>query len=72
MIEQAATDLYRPNSGFTERDFDLAVISKALGGTKLLYALQNAFGLPSDTMLKEHHPLLKLVASVGRPCRGKC
>ncbi|KAJ3873045.1 hypothetical protein F5051DRAFT_381541 [Lentinula edodes] len=64
-LKSCVDQLYSPRSGFSKRDFDLAFIAKSLGGPRLLYAFQHAFGLPSTSTLARQSPLPEL-----RPCLG--
>ncbi|EDR04579.1 uncharacterized protein LACBIDRAFT_330513 [Laccaria bicolor S238N-H82] len=58
---------YRPHSGWTEREFDTAFLTKAIGGPRLLYALQKAEGYPSLSTLRKRKPIPELSVSVGKP-----
>ena len=44
-LQQAINGVYRPHSRFNERDFDIAFLVKAIGGPRLLYALQKFMAL---------------------------
>ncbi|PPR04251.1 hypothetical protein CVT26_004196 [Gymnopilus dilepis] len=69
LLERAIRGLYSPHGGFSERDFDLGLISQALGGTKLLHALHHALGLPSESTLRRHHRIPRLLASIAVPSK---
>ncbi|KAH6916539.1 hypothetical protein BKA70DRAFT_1502864, partial [Coprinopsis sp. MPI-PUGE-AT-0042] len=64
LLERAVKGL-RTAKGFSERDYDIALIAKALGGPRLLYALQKAYGLPSQTTLRNHQRIPTMLTSVG-------
>jgi len=66
LLERAVKGL-RTAKGFSERDYDKALIAKALGGPRLLYALQKAHGLPSQTTLRNHQSIPTMLTSVGVP-----
>ncbi|KAF8056034.1 hypothetical protein FPV67DRAFT_1457452 [Lyophyllum atratum] len=51
-LVQAVDGVYAPRSGWTDREYDIAFLAKALGGTRLLYVLQKAEAYPSYTTLK--------------------
>ncbi|KAK7037056.1 hypothetical protein R3P38DRAFT_2517108 [Favolaschia claudopus] len=59
--------LYSPRGGFSARDLDLSFLAKAIGGPRLLYALQKAFGLASVSTIRRHAKVPKLVPSIGVP-----
>ena len=46
LIQKAIAGIYVPQ-GFSNRDLDIAFLVKAIGGPRLLYALQKSYGLPS-------------------------
>ncbi|TFK17327.1 hypothetical protein FA15DRAFT_605329 [Coprinopsis marcescibilis] len=71
LLERALKGLHRARGGFSSRDLDIAFLAKALGGPKLLYALQKAFGLASRTTLRQAKKIPVLVPSIGRPTPGK-
>jgi hypothetical protein len=50
-LHRAIDGIYKPLSGWTDREFDVAFLIKAIGGPRLLYALQNAEGYPSLSTL---------------------
>ncbi|KDR69600.1 hypothetical protein GALMADRAFT_77244 [Galerina marginata CBS 339.88] len=66
-LEQAINGTYAPRSGWTNREYDIAFLAKALSGTRLLYALQKAEGYPSNTTLKRRRPISEITVSIGRP-----
>ncbi|KAF6752932.1 hypothetical protein DFP72DRAFT_814901 [Ephemerocybe angulata] len=67
LLERALKGLHRARGGFSARDLDVAFLAKAIGGPRLLYALQKAFGLPSATTLRKEQKIPALVPSIGRP-----
>ncbi|KAF9012121.1 hypothetical protein BDZ89DRAFT_1167353 [Hymenopellis radicata] len=66
-IQRCLTSNYRPRSGFTQRDFDKAFLSKSYGGDRMLNTLQRAEGYPSRTTLLKHHHVPQLLPSLGIP-----
>ncbi|KAF8055441.1 hypothetical protein FPV67DRAFT_1435919 [Lyophyllum atratum] len=66
-LQLSLDGLYSPRGGYTDRDLDIAFIAKALGGQRLLYALQKAKGLPSERTVRRRCPVPKLLASIGIP-----
>ncbi|KAF6753825.1 hypothetical protein DFP72DRAFT_1069028 [Ephemerocybe angulata] len=66
LLERAVSE-FRTAKGFSERDLDLALIVKALGGPRLLFALQKAHGLPSESTLRRRQHIPTLLASIGVP-----
>ncbi|KZT71915.1 hypothetical protein DAEQUDRAFT_664994, partial [Daedalea quercina L-15889] len=66
-LQRALDGLYNPRSGFTQDELDVAFIAKALGGQRLLYALQKSHGLPSHRTVQRHCPIPRMVVSVGKP-----
>ncbi|KAJ3911479.1 hypothetical protein F5877DRAFT_20743, partial [Lentinula edodes] len=65
-LEDCINQMYSPRGNFSRRDYDIAFIAKSLGGPRLLYALQKAFGLPSRTALSKNAHVPEL-----RPCISK-
>ena len=66
-LESAISGLYRPQGGFTQRDFDVSFLVKSLGGPRLLYALQQSHGLASWRTVRRHVKIPKLISSIGVP-----
>ena len=66
-LESAISGLYRPRGGFTQRDFNVSFLVKALGGPRLLYALQRSHGLSSWRTVRRHVKIPKLIPSIGVP-----
>ena len=54
-IYKAIEGLYFPHGGFSRRELDMAFLAKALGGPRLLYALQKFFGLPSRNTISRQN-----------------
>ncbi|KAJ7315740.1 hypothetical protein DFH08DRAFT_820317 [Mycena albidolilacea] len=67
ILQRAVDGKYRARGGFNERDMDIAFLVKAIGGPRLLYALQKSHGLASGTTVRKHSKIPKLVASIGIP-----
>jgi len=66
-LQAAISGTYTPRSGWTQREFDIAFLIKALGGPQLLYTLQVAEGYPSLTTLRKHKKVPDIVISSGVP-----
>ncbi|KIM35830.1 hypothetical protein M413DRAFT_36514, partial [Hebeloma cylindrosporum] len=66
-LHRAITGVYSPKSGWTSRELDVAFLIKAIGGPRLLYALQKAEGYPSLSTLRRRRPIRTLRVSVGIP-----
>ncbi|KAK7471312.1 hypothetical protein VKT23_002721 [Stygiomarasmius scandens] len=69
LLNRAINGLYAPRKGFTERDLDVAFLVKALGGTRLLYALQKSHRLASESTVRRHKKIPRLLASVHIPTK---
>jgi len=67
LLDHAISGLYRPRGGFLKRDLDIALLVKAIGGPRLLYALGKSHGLASWRTVKRHLKIPKLLPSVGIP-----
>lgn len=59
--------LYNPRTGFTTRNYDLAFLCKAIGGPRLLFSFQKAFGLISERTLKRGGRIPSFLISTGIP-----
>ena len=66
-LHHAITGTYSPKSGWTPYELDVAFLVKAIGGPRLLYALQKAEGYPSLSTLYRRKPIPRLTVSVGVP-----
>ncbi|KAG6820014.1 hypothetical protein H0H93_006478 [Arthromyces matolae] len=69
-LERATGDVAIGRSNderWTDRELDLALLARSLGGPKLLYALQKAQGYPSDRTLRRQRPLISLQGSLKCP-----
>ncbi|KAJ6569180.1 hypothetical protein B0H19DRAFT_1065949 [Mycena capillaripes] len=69
ILERALAGLYRPRGGFTKCELDISFLAKALGGPKLLYALQKSQGLASVSTVLQHQPIPQLLPSIGVPLK---
>jgi hypothetical protein len=67
ILERALRKLYRVRGGFSKRELDISFLVKAIGGPKLLYALQKSLGLASVSTVRRSHQVPKLVGSIGTP-----
>lgn len=66
-LDRAISGTYAPQSGWTDREFAVAFLVKAIGGSRLLYTLQKAEGYPSVTTLRRRKPIPEVVPSLGTP-----
>ncbi|KAJ7810978.1 hypothetical protein B0H14DRAFT_2606859 [Mycena olivaceomarginata] len=69
ILQRALAGLYRPRGGFNKRELDISFLAKALGGPKLLYALQKSQGLASVSTVHRHQAIPQLVPSIGVPSK---
>ncbi|RDB15564.1 hypothetical protein Hypma_004145 [Hypsizygus marmoreus] len=67
LLHRAIEGLYSPRGGFTTRQLDVSFLTEALGGSRLLYALQKALGLASSSTVRRHHKIPRLLPSIGEP-----
>ncbi|KAK7041233.1 hypothetical protein R3P38DRAFT_2768597 [Favolaschia claudopus] len=67
ILERTLRKLYRVRGGFNERELDISFLVKAIGGPKLLYALQKALGLTSVSTIRRRHRVPKLLPSLATP-----
>ncbi|KAJ7724109.1 hypothetical protein B0H16DRAFT_1333685 [Mycena metata] len=67
MLDRALRKVYRVGGGYSQRELDISFLVKAIGGPKLLYALQKSMGLASVFTVKKHCKVPKLIASIGTP-----
>lgn len=66
-LEETVKGLYTPHGGWSQREYDLAFLAKALGGPRLLFAMQKAFGLPSTSTLLRNYPLPSIHICLSEP-----
>ena len=66
-LHRAIDGTYSPLSGWTSHEFDVAFLIKAIGGPRLLYALQKAEGYPSLSTLRKQKPFPEVAVSVKVP-----
>ena len=66
-LHRAIDGTYSPLSGWTSRELDVAFLIKAIGGPRLLYALQKAEGYPSLSTLRRRKPIAEVSVSVRVP-----
>lgn len=66
-LQLAVMGAYRPRSGWTARELDVAFLIKAHGGSRLLYAAQQEDSYPSRTTLERRKPIPELTVSVSIP-----
>ncbi|KAJ7099638.1 hypothetical protein C8R43DRAFT_964190 [Mycena crocata] len=69
ILERALRKVYQVRGGFNKRELDTSFLVKAIGGPKLLYALQKSLGLASLSTIRRHHKVPKLIASIGTPTK---
>lgn len=66
-LEGAITGSFRPRGNWTDREYDIAYLVKALGGPRLSFVLQKAQSSPSVSSLRRHKPTPKLLVSIDTP-----
>ncbi|KAK1234793.1 hypothetical protein PQX77_001996, partial [Marasmius sp. AFHP31] len=66
-LEDALNGLYRVRGGFDQQDLDKAFLAKALGGSRLLYALTKSEAYASKSTLNRHYKPPKLIPSLDTP-----
>lgn len=66
-LQDAISGTYAPRASWSDREYDVAFLVKAIGGPRLLYALQKAEGYPSLSTLRRRKPIPELVISIGVP-----
>lgn len=66
-LQQAISGTNTSQSRWTDKDYDVAFLVKAIGGPQLLYALQRAEGYPSATSLRRCKPIPDIAVSPGIP-----
>ncbi|KAJ7498376.1 hypothetical protein B0H11DRAFT_1856325 [Mycena galericulata] len=69
LIERSISGLYRPRGGFNKRELDVSFLAKAIGGPRLLYALQKSYGFASISTVQRSQPIPRLLPSIGVPSR---
>ncbi|KAJ7608465.1 hypothetical protein DFH06DRAFT_1017692 [Mycena polygramma] len=69
ILERALRKVYRVRGGFNRRELDISFLVKAIGGPKLLYALQKSLGLASVSTIRRNYRAPKLIASIGTPTK---
>ncbi|KAJ6618015.1 hypothetical protein B0H10DRAFT_1947987 [Mycena sp. CBHHK59/15] len=71
LLEQAIAGLFSAWGGFTDRDLDISFLVKAIGGPRLLYALQKSHGLASRSIILHNQTIPQLQASIAIPSRDE-
>ena len=66
-LQDAINRNYAPHPGVDEFALDLGCLVKAMGGTKLLFALNRALGLPSYHTVGRHRKVPQLIPSILAP-----
>ena len=66
-LQQAIDGVYRSHGRFNEWDFDIAFLVKAIGGPRLLYALQKSYGFASTMTVQRSTKVPRLLPSIGIP-----
>ena len=64
LIQKAMAGIFTPQGGFSDRDLDIAFLVKAIGGLRLLYALQNSYGLPSEATIRHQRKIPHLLSAI--------
>ena len=68
LIQKAIAGIYVPQ-GFSNRDLDIAFLVKAIGGPRLLYALQKSYGLPSESTIRRRRKIPHLLSAISTPSK---
>ena len=66
-MDRAISGTYAPQSDWTDHEFAVSFLVKAIGGPCLLYALQKAEGYPSVTTLRKRKAIPEVIPSLGTP-----
>ncbi|KAF8151692.1 hypothetical protein B0H34DRAFT_618278, partial [Crassisporium funariophilum] len=66
-LDWAISRTYAPHSGWSDRELDVAFLVKAIGGPRLLYALQKAEAYPSLTTLRRRKVIPEVTPSLEIP-----
>jgi len=66
-LQGSITHTYAPKGNWTEHEFDVAFLIKALGGPRLLYVLQKEEGYPSLSTLRRQRHIPEIIVSTGMP-----
>ncbi|KAH9833218.1 uncharacterized protein C8Q71DRAFT_712933, partial [Rhodofomes roseus] len=69
-LQRAIAGVYKPRGPggrFDTRELEIAFLAKALGGPRLLYALNKSLGLPSPSTVNETYPVPELLPCVKSP-----
>ncbi|KAI1781589.1 hypothetical protein LXA43DRAFT_1070016 [Ganoderma leucocontextum] len=66
-LEKAAAGVYTPRGHYTEREMDLAFLSKSIGGPRLLHALCKAYGMAARSTLSKARKIPRVLPSIGVP-----
>lgn len=66
-LNDAIDGTYAPRGAWTQEEFNIAFLAKALSGNRLLYVFQKAEGFPSETTLSRKQPIPELIVSIGPP-----
>ena len=66
-LQLAIERAYTPRPGVDERALDVGYLVKAIGGPRLLFALNRFFSLPSYRTIDRHRPVPRLVPSIFAP-----
>ncbi|KAF8169089.1 hypothetical protein BJ912DRAFT_933997 [Pholiota molesta] len=66
-LQRAIEGVYRPRSGWSTRQLDIAFLATALGGSRLLYVFQKEESYPSNSTVKRRKPIPELTVSTGVP-----
>lgn len=66
-LQFAIDGKYQATGGYTQKELEVAFLVKALGGPRLLYALNHSHGLPSVRTVGRKFPTLQLHPCIGQP-----
>lgn len=68
-LKQVIQGNLRARGGFNKRELDISFLVKAIGGPRLLYALQKSYGLASVSTVQRSQPIPRLLPSIGVPTK---
>lgn len=71
-LQAVINGTYSPVGDWTQHDFNVAFLVKALGGPCLLYVLQKEEGYPSLATLQKQKKIPKIMILTDRPSKPEC
>jgi hypothetical protein len=68
-MQRAIDGKYSPRGSFSEREYAIGFLAKALGGPRLLYALSKGDKYPSVSSVAQKYRIPRIIPSVSEPSR---